>query len=306
MKNRCVPLWFFALFLALVAVPCSQPLTNGLAPVAPAGCNSRNLNESAVNPTAANGMKAAPLNADNGVTNIPPVATPFYNIVFVGDSITFGATLSDPATQASSVQCMQSLIHRFKVAVSMSNQGHSGHTTADWLPSTNSASDFQLAIAAAASLESRRPGQLVFSIMLGANDSAQSGPNQSPVSPAIYQQNLRSIVGQLLAIYPNAYIFVHYPTWYSPNTQNSSLYGSAGLARLKTYLPEIDRLISNCASAHPGRVFAGDKIAFNRFSINYLTELTPEHGVQGTFYLHPNLAGAIHLGKDGPTRSRHL
>src|SRR5208337_360484 len=40
---------------------------------------------------------------------VVPPTSPIYDIVFVGDSITYGATLADPATQASAVQCMQSL-----------------------------------------------------------------------------------------------------------------------------------------------------------------------------------------------------
>ncbi len=226
-----------------------------------------------------------------------PPTSPVDNLVFVGDSITAGATLVDPATQASAVQCGQSLGERYNMAMRLSNQGHSGHTTVDWLPSTNASSDFELAVAAAAALQAAQAGQLIFSIMLGANDSAQSGPNGAPVSAANYRQNLQAIIDRLLAVYTNAFIFVHYPTWYSTNTQNSSLYGAAGLARLETYFPQIDLLVSNCAIVHPGRVFAGDKQAFGYFSTNYLTLLTPETGPQGTFYLHPNAAGAAVLGK---------
>ena len=227
---------------------------------------------------------------------IPPTS-PVYDIVFVGDSITYGATLADPATQASAVQCMQSLGTRFNVGVRMSNQGHSGSTTVDWLPSSPyNTGYFQGAVAAAAALESNQPGQLIFSIMLGVNDSAQSGPDGSPVSPTNYLANLQSIVNQFLADYTNAYIFVHYPTWYSTNTHNGAIYDAAGLTRLQTYFPEIEQLLSNCAVIHPGLVFAGDKLAFNNFSNNYLTEMTPESGVEGTFYLHPNAAGAIVLG----------
>ncbi len=228
---------------------------------------------------------------------IPPTSL-VYDIVFVGDSITAGATLSYPATEASAVMCRESLGQRYNAAVRMSNQGHNGATTVDWLPSTNSSSDFHQAVVAAAALKSNQPGQLIFSIMLGANDSAQNGPNGSPVSPAGCMQNLQSIIDQFLVQYTNAFIFVHYPTWYSTNTQEgSSLYGNVGLARLQAYSPEIDQLISDCAITHPGLVFAGDKQAFNDFSNNYLTEMTPESGAQGTFYLHPNAAGAIVLGK---------
>ena len=226
----------------------------------------------------------------------PPIS-PVYNIVFVGDSITYGATLADPATQASAVRCMESLGQRFNVGVRMSNQGHSGHTTVDWLPSSNPSSDFQLAIAAAAALETNQPGQLIFSIMLGANDSAQSGTDGAPVSPTNYLQNLQSIVGQFLAYYPDAFVFVHYPTWYSTNTENGAVYLGAGLARLESYFPEIDQLISNCATLYPGHVFEGDKgLGFETFSNNYLADMTPESGPLGTFYLHPNATGAVVLG----------
>jgi lysophospholipase L1-like esterase len=226
----------------------------------------------------------------------PPIS-PVYDIVFVGDSITYGATLADPATQASAVQCMQSLGTRFNMAVRMSNQGHSGSTTVDWLPSSPfNTGYFQGAMAAAASLETNQRGQLIFSIMLGANDSAQSGTDGSPVSSTNYQQNLQVIIDQFLTNYPNAFIFVHYPTWYSTNTHNGALYGPAGAALLKSYLPRIDLLLATNLVLHPGRVFAGDKLAYGYFETNYLTLLTPESGVDGTFYLHPNASGAVVLG----------
>ncbi|HEX3719031.1 MAG TPA: histidine kinase [Verrucomicrobiae bacterium] len=225
-------------------------------------------------------------------------ALPGYDIVFIGDSITAGATLSNPAVESASVQCAQYLGQRLGAAVHMSNQGHSGHTTVDWKPSTNAASDFQRAITAAASLESNQPGQLIFSIMLGANDSAERGPNGAPVSPAAYRENLQSMIDQFLASYPEANVFVHRPIFYTTNTQNGALYGPIGLERLRSYFPEIDALISTNAMRHPGHVLAGDKSAFEYFSTNYLTALTPEKGVQGTFYLHPNSAGAAVLGMD--------
>ena len=100
---------------------------------------------------------------------------PLSDIVFVGDSITAGATLSNPALESATTQCAQSLGQQYSVAVRMSNQGHGGHTTVDWLPSSDAMSDFHSATTAAGALVSNQPGQLVFSIMLGANDSAQSG-----------------------------------------------------------------------------------------------------------------------------------
>jgi hypothetical protein len=225
-----------------------------------------------------------------------PAASKSYDIVFVGDSITYGATLPDPVTQAASVRCFHILRQRFKMAACMSNQGHSGHTTVDWLPSKNPSSDFQLALTAADKLESNQPGQLIFSIMLGTNDSAERGPNGSPVRPADYISNMRSIMNQFLVRYPTSIIIVHHPIWYSTNTECGALFGSIGLERLKSYLPKIDGLITEYATNNPGHVFAGDKLAFDYFSSQYLADLTPESGVQGTFYLHPNIAGAVVLG----------
>jgi signal transduction histidine kinase/lysophospholipase L1-like esterase len=225
-------------------------------------------------------------------------ALPVYDIVFIGDSITAGATLSNPAVESAAVQCAQHLGQRFGVAVHMSDQGHGGHTTVDWRPSTNAATDFQRAIGAARALESEQRGQLIFSIMLGANDSAERGPNGAPVSPTAYRDNLQAMIDQFLASYPEACLFVHRPIFYTTNTQNGALYGPLGLERLRSYVPEISRLIASNAIRHPGRVFAGDQSAFEYFSTNFTAGLTPEAGAQGTFYLHPNAAGAAVLGRD--------
>ena len=231
-----------------------------------------------------------------GVANIG-TALPVYEIVFVGDSITAGATLSNPAAESAAAQCAKNLGQRLGVAVHMSNQGHSGHTTVDWRPASSAASDFQRALEAAHALESEQHGQLIFSIMLGANDSAERGPKGAPVSPAAYRDNLQAMIDEFLGGYPQAYVFVHYPTFYTTNTQNSSWYGPLGLERLRSYVPEIDGLIATNAIRHADRVFAGDKSAFEYFETNYATVLTPEAGVQGTFHLHPNAAGAAALGK---------
>jgi len=41
----------------------------------------------------------------------------------------------------------------------------------------------------------------------------------------------------------------------------------------------------------------GDTDAYEYFMENYLTELIPENGNAGTFYLHPNRKGAEVLGR---------
>lgn len=229
------------------------------------------------------------------IAAIPPIS-PIYDIVFVGDSITYGATLANPTSQSPPPQFLQSAVQRYNTSVNISNQGHSGFTTVDWLPTSNTGA-FQQAVNAAASLESGQQGQLIFSIMLGANDSAQSGTDGGPVSPTNYQQNLQVIIDQFLTNYPTAFVFVHDPIWYTTNTHNGALYGPAGAALLKTYLPQIDILVASNAVLHAGHVFAGDKLAYGYFETNYLTLMTPESGVDGTFYLHPDAAGAVVLAK---------
>ncbi len=59
------------------------------------------------------------------------------NVVFVGNSITQGALLADPAHEAPPVQAVKYLTLQQEVAgVKFSNQGVSGSTTVDFLPAT--------------------------------------------------------------------------------------------------------------------------------------------------------------------------
>ena len=74
------------------------------------------------------------------------------------------------------------------------------------------------------------------------------------------------------------------------------MYLQEGLSRLQTYFPQIDALVGDYAITHKGHVFMGDTKAFSYFKKNFLTELIPEKGQQGTFYLHPNRKGAVSLG----------
>ncbi len=87
------------------------------------------------------------------------------------------------------------------------------------------------------------------------------------------------------------------PIWYSPTTYNHSRYLAGGLARLQTYFPELQELVKEYTKSNPGHVFMGDVKAFEYFKNNHLTELIPESGNAGTFYLHPNKKGAAELGK---------
>jgi lysophospholipase L1-like esterase len=217
------------------------------------------------------------------------------NVVYIGDSITFGATLPNPGTQATAEKCTEAL--QAKLAprpVYMSNQGFCGVTTVDYRAGTGL---FGGAENAAKQLQAAHPGQLLFSIVLGTNDSAVKGTTGAPVAPADYQANLGKIVDQLLTDFPESKIVIHHPIWYSPNTHNGAIYDQEGLTRLNLYLPKIDALVQDEAQSHPGRVFLGDTAAWQDFQQNHEKNLTAEQGAEGTFYLHPNLGGAVVLGQ---------
>jgi lysophospholipase L1-like esterase len=215
------------------------------------------------------------------------------HIIYIGDSITQGVQLSDPATlspPAIASDHIQSLHGTGRMY--FSNQGHSGYTTVDFLPGGETFKRLELA----ASGLSGKPGLLVFSIMLGTNDSAIKGPKGSPVSPGTYFTNLKTIIDRLLKDYPDCKVIIHHPIWYSPNTYNGSQYLQEGLDRLQSYFPEITKLVNSYATSTKGHVFVGDTQAFDYFKKTQLTNLIPENGHQGTFYLHPNAAGAKELG----------
>ena len=214
------------------------------------------------------------------------------NIVFIGDSITQGGEgVAAPPFFATAFLEKQLGIGRVK----FSNQGVSGCTTLDFLPST--ATYFPKVVKAADSFYADKQATLIFSIMLGTNDSAIEGPLGSPVSTGTYGDNLSIIIDRLLKDYPICKIIVHYPIWYSPNTYNNSKYLQEGLTRLQTYFPVIDALVKNYSGKNPGHVFAGDKNAFGYFKEHHLTHMQHENGRQGTFYLHPTEKGSSELGR---------
>ena len=217
------------------------------------------------------------------------------NIVFIGDSITQGAGLPAPEQQAAPTLSVNWLrANNPGMRVFSANLGKAGHTTVDTLPATHE--DFAEIEQAAASLEGAYGGRLVFSIMLGTNDSAMNGPLGSPVSPGDYRKNLTTIIDRLLQEHPGCTIVLNRPLWYSPNTYNSARYLAEGLQRLQSYFPEIDALVAQYAATHPGQVLRGDTKAYDFFREQHLTYLLPEEGQRGTFYLHPNAVGAEVLG----------
>ncbi|MBB6128530.1 GDSL-type esterase/lipase family protein [Mucilaginibacter lappiensis] len=216
------------------------------------------------------------------------------NVVFIGNSITQGVQMSDPATEAPPAIAIVWLRKQTGLGtVEFSNQGHSGYTTLDFLPGTNAFTKVEQAAGAFMDKEAL----LIFSMKLGTNDSAIQGPHGAPVSPADYIQNVKTITDKLLADFPKAIIIYQHPIWYSPNTYNGAKYLQEGLSRLQSYVPKLDSLVAAYGATNPRHVFVGDKKAFNYFKKHHLTHLIPEKGNQGTFYLHPNKQGALVLGE---------
>jgi len=256
----------------------------------------RSLRPSLVFSVALLGVLASAHSAFAGPNTITPE---LLDVVYIGDSITAGAGLHQAQGEAAPPATCSEALRKAGFSVFDSNQGHSGHTTKDFLPpaTPNPKSDFGRAALAAEQLLKEHPGQLIFTIMLGTNDSAQRGPNGAPLPPAGYHENLKTIIDRLLTDFPTSKVFVQHATWYSPSTHNSSEYGPKGLERLKSYDPIIQSLVAEYAKTAPSRVFEGDRDAFGYFEAHFADVLRTEKGADGPFYLHPNKDGAVRLGE---------
>lgn len=217
------------------------------------------------------------------------------DIVFIGNSITLGVTLEHREKEAPPVFASEFLLQKSRgLEVRFLNNGRNGATTVDFLPSSKKHYADLIKSVGQFHYDSNR--LLVFSISLGTNDSAIEGTNGAPVKPESYFINLKSITDQLLIDFPNCKIIFQQPIWYSPNTYNSSKYLEEGLSRLQSYFPELKLLVNSYQNSYPKRVYMGDKKGFKYFKRNYLTDVTPENGKKGVFYLHPNKKGAEALG----------
>lgn len=216
------------------------------------------------------------------------------NIVFIGNSITYGAGLADPSTEAPPVIAAAYLRQQSNVGnVEIANQGHGGYTTVDFLPTTGGVFKD---VEKAAGAFTNKQALLIFSIKLGTNDSAIEGPRGAPVFPENYYQNLKLIADSLLKEFPASIVIFQHPVWYSPNTYNGAKYLAEGLERLQNYIPEIDLLVQDYSASYPKRVFVGDTKGFDYFKKHAQTDLQAEQGHEGIFYLHPNKLGATTLG----------
>lgn len=212
------------------------------------------------------------------------------NIIYIGNSITAGALHADKTKSAPPVYTSDFVGKELSADVNFRNCGRSGATTLDFIPQQQR--DFTRVEKAIGEIKGISDEPIIFSIMLGTNDSANFGPNGSPISNEDYKNNLMTMIERIRELAPGAMFILHRPIWYSPNTHNASQYLVAGQKRMEGYT---DVLIEMAASNKD--IYLGDCDAFDFFSRKYLKYMFAEDGKAGTFYLHPNEAGARKLAR---------
>jgi lysophospholipase L1-like esterase len=203
-----------------------------------------------------------------GVTIEVParLLSPGLNLGFIGDSITYGAGsgithgTNDPATLCGGYLSKMGSYR----AVTVSNQGVSGTTTLDWVPTGTYLAPAKAAFAAA--------GVTYVHIMLGTNDG------WAGYTVSEYQTNLIEIVNNLVAA--GFKVVLSYSPAMNPALEPTI--GDRTDALLQEYQPGIDNLVNGST------VFQGDKLAFGFFANNA--------GEMQTDGIHPNAQGAADLG----------
>ena len=235
--------------------------------------------------------------------------TPDVNLVFAGDSITYGYGLSNPGTMTGTAP--GAALARVQKSLGLrniygANTGVSGANTLNWCPGqtyyTNGISSAN-ASSGASTLHTAHPNaKMVFSIMLGTNDSSYGGPcggaSGGPISAATYTANVEMITDQIISDWPGATVIWHMSPYYTPNTHNGATYEQAGLSRLQVFRSALKAAITAENAKHPGEVLLGDTYSFQFFAQNYASEMQADgSGPNGNFYLHPNSTGAADLGE---------
>ena len=204
------------------------------------------------------------------------------NIVFVGDSITYGYLLTAPAEEAPPARAAAFLegMPCFS-SVRFTNCGRNAYRTDQFLPESPESAWPQ--VTQAGDSYTNDTGLLLFSIMLGANDSVTA-------TPAQYESHLTALVNALLARYPASQIVLHHPLWY---TKVSSTHPEV----LQQFIPVIDALVGAYGQTHPGQVHLGDIKGWDYFERNHQSICFQEARDNVPYYIHPNVVGATSLGQ---------
>lgn len=220
------------------------------------------------------------------------IAQQEYSIVFIGNSITYGSTHVKPQKTNPTVYCTKYLKEQGVAGIHAKNLGKSGKTSRDFMPGRKGY--YGSVKKVAAELEQSYPkAQLVFSIMLGTNDAAIR-TKKSCWKSEIFQKSINLMVDSLQALYPKAIFVLHQDPYFSPNVEKESgtKMDEACLKQMKAYWS-----VCQSISKQRNNVYLGDNQAFDFFEKNHKTMMTPEEGLKGTYYLHPNESGAKELGK---------
>ena len=133
------------------------------------------------------------------------------NLVFIGNSITYGALHQQRETTAPPAQCARWLSQQEGIdTVYFKNCGRSGRTTYHFLPNPQDvipAGDktyFADVVAKARELVKTHPTlPLIFSIKLGTNDAVERKRN-AHTEPDAYVRNMTVIIDSLLMLWPDA------------------------------------------------------------------------------------------------------
>ena len=212
------------------------------------------------------------------------------NLIFIGNSITEGALHANKKKTAPPVVAANLVGNMLSMDVHYRNCGRSGATTVDFLPEQKR--DFVRVEKAIEEIKALSYAPILFSIMLGTNDSANFGPNGSPVSNEDYKKNLMTMIGRIRELCPNAIFILQRPIWYSPNTHNAAQYLVAGQKRMVAYTDVLIEIANENED-----VYLGDRDAFDYFGAKHRKYMFAEDGKAGTFYLPPNEAGARKLAR---------
>ena len=212
------------------------------------------------------------------------------NVIYIGYSIPAGAGHKESLKSAPPVISAQILEKKLGKDVNFRNCGRSGATTLDFVPSHNR--DFKRVEKAIKEIQDISQEPIIFSIMLGTNDSASTRCYGAPASNAQYKKNLMDLISRLRKMAPGAIFVLQRPIWYSPNTYNGAMYLTAGLKRVTDYANVLLEI-----AQQEKDVFVGDYEAFDFFKQHYRKYMFAENGNAGVFFLHPNEDGAKELAK---------
>jgi len=226
------------------------------------------------------------------------------NIVFIGNSITYGALHQQRETTAPPTQCARWLCQREEIdTVYFRNCGRSGRTSYHFLPHAKDvipAGDktyFGDVVAKTRELVKAHPTlPLVFSIKLGTNDAVERKHN-AHTEPEAYVRNLTVIIDSLLRLWPDAHVVLNRPIYNTSDyvTKNGSVASKKSLKIMNTYYELFSKIVANCKQGH---VHIGDAEAYNYFKQCYKTDIFEEKDARGkSYWLHPNEQGARKLAE---------